>query len=313
MRNVHRLTEGAILLALFAILLGITLYVPILGTVVNFFLSLPFMIFAAKNKRKDAAVFLIASLLISLIIGTFLALPLTLAFGLTGIVIGDFIRNGKPRNTAFIAGSIVFLFNLVIVYVVTVVFLSINFIEDSIQLLRESIEQSTQIVSSLSLLGEPDEAMIQQLYAAVELLHTLTPSLFVLFSFIAVFIIQLVSYPILKRLGMKVVVGEPFRNLKLPRNILYLFILAFLASLIFQPDSGSYFHLALSNISYILQLLIIIQGFSFITYISYQKKWPKAVPILALISIMLIPIVLYIVWILGIIDLGLDLRNKLTR
>lgn len=313
MKNVHRLTEGAILLAIFAILLVITLYVPVLGTVAHFFLALPFMMFATKNKRKDAVAFLIASLLLSLMVGTILALPLTLGYGLTGIIMGDFIRNGKSRNIVFIAGSIVFMLNLVVQYIITVVLFNLDVIEESIQLLRSSIEQASKIVSNLGLLQESNEVMIQQLNAAVDLLQILTPSLFVLASFLAVFIVQLVSFPVLKRFGVKVAGGKPFRDLKLPRNILYLFLIALLASLIFQPESGSYLHLALSNISYILQLVIIVQGLSFIWYISYQKQWPKAVPILILIALMLMPMVLYIVWILGIMDLGLDLRSKLIR
>ncbi|WP_428910269.1 YybS family protein [Niallia sp. Krafla_26] len=311
MRNVHRLTEGAIILAIFVILLLITIYVPILGTVVNFFLALPFMMFAAKNNRKDAAVFLIASLLLSLLVGTLLAIPLTLAYGLTGIVIGDFIRNGKSRNAALIAGSLTFLLNLVLQYVISILFFNLNFIEESILLLRESIDQSISMITRFG--QEPNEAMVQQLYSSIDLIGTLIPTLFVLFSFLIVIIIQLVSYPILKRFGLKVALGSPFRSLKLPRSILYYFLIAFLASWIIQPEPGSYFHLALSNISYILQLLIIVQGLSFIWFISYHKKWSKAVPVLATVTLFLMPMALYIIWILGIIDLGLDLRKNLIH
>jgi len=311
LRNVHRLTEGAILLAVFAILLVITLYVPVLGTVVNFFLALPFMMFAAKNNRKEAFVFLIASLLISLIVGSLLALPLTLSYGLTGIVMGDFIRNQKSRNAAFIAGSITFLLNLVIQFVISVALFNINYIKESIQLLRESIEQSVQIISSFS--QQPNDAMIERLYSAVDMIQTLTPTLFVVASFSVVFFVQLVSYPILKRFGIPVIGGEPFRSFKLPRNILYYFLIAFITSLIVQPENGSYFQLALSNIMFILQLLIIVQGLSLIWYVCYQKKWPKAVPILATIALFIMPLMLYIVWVLGIIDLGFDLRKRLIH
>ncbi len=311
MRNIHRLTEGAILLAAFTILLLMTVYVPVLGTVVNFFLALPFMMFSARNNRKESFVFLIASLFLSLIAGSLLALPLTLAYGLTGIVIGDFIRNEKPKQAAFIAGSITFLINLVIQYVISIVFLNMDIIKESIQLLRESIDQYIKIVTSLS--QEPNEAMAQKLYAAIDLIEILTPTIFVITSFSIVFIIQLVSYPILKRFGIKVVVGEHFRNFKLPKSMIYYFLIALLVNLIIQPESGSYIHLALSNILFILLLLIVVQGLSFIWYFSYQKSLSKAVPILVTIAMFLMPLILYIVWILGIMDLGFDLRKKLNH
>ena len=311
MRNIHRLTEGAILLAAFTILLLMTVYVPVLGTVVNFFLALPFMMFSARNNRKESFVFLIASLFLSLIAGSLLALPLTLAYGLTGIVIGDFIRNEKPKQAALIAGSITLLINLVIQYVISIVFLNMDIIKESIQLLRESIDEYIKIVTSLS--QAPNEAVAQKLYAAIDLIEILTPTIFVITSFSIVFIIQLVSYPILKRFGIKVVLGEHFRNFKLPKSMIYYFLIALLINLIFQPESGSYLHLALSNILFILLLLIVVQGLSFIWYFSYQKSLSKAVPILVTIAMFLMPLILYIVWILGIMDLGFDLRKKLNH
>lgn len=310
MRNIHRLTEGAILLAAFTILLLMTVYVPVLGTVVNFFLALPFMMFSARNNRKESFVFFIASVPLSLIAGSLLAIPLTLSYGLTGVIIGDFIRNGKSKQAALIAGSIIFLINLVIQYVISIVFLNMDIIKESLQLLRESIDQFIKIATSLS--QAPNEEVFQRLYAAVDLIGILTPTIFVITSFSIVFIIQSVSYPILKRFGIKVVEGEHFRNFKLPKSMIYYFSIALLANLIIQPESGSYIHLALSNTLFILLLLIVVQGLSFIWYFSYQKGLSKAVPILVTISMFLMPLILYIVWILGIMDLGFDLRKKLN-
>jgi uncharacterized protein YybS (DUF2232 family) len=311
LRNIHRLTEGAILLAAFTILLLMTVYVPVLGSVVNFFLALPFMMFSARNNRKETLVFLIASLLLSLIAGSFLAIPLTLSYGLTGIVIGDFIRNEKSKQTALIAGSITFLINLVIQYVISIVFLNMDIIKESIQLLREGIDQYIKIMTSLS--QAPNEVVAQRLYAAVDLIGILTPTIFVITSFSIVFIIQLVSYPILKRFGTHVVVGELFRDFKLPKSMIYYFLIALLVNLIFQPESGSYVHLALSNILFILLLLIVVQGLSFVWYFSYQKSLSKAIPIIVTIAMFLMPLILYIVWILGIMDLGFDLRKRLNH
>lgn len=311
MRNIHRLTEGAILLAAFTILLLMTLYIPVLGTVVNFFLALPFMMFSARNNRKESFVFLIASLLLSLMAGSFLALLLTLSCGLTGIVIGDFIRNEKSKQAAFIAGSITFLINLVIQYVISIVFLNMDIIKQSLQLLREGIDQYSKIATSLN--QAPNEAVYQRLYAAVDLIGILTPTIFVITSFSIVFIIQSISYPMLKRFGIKVVVGGHFRDFMLPKSMIYYFLIALLANLIFKPESGSYVHLALSNILFILLLLIVVQGLSFIWYISFQKSMSKAIPVLVTIAMFLMPLILYIVWILGIMDLGFDLRKKLNH
>lgn len=311
MKNVHKLTEGAILLTVFAVILLITLYIPILGAVINLFLSLPFIFFSAKNNRKDSFVFLVASLLLSLIVGTFLAIPLTLAYGLTGIVMGDFVRHKRGRGAGLIAGSITFLLNLVVQYGVAVAFFKVDFIKQSMELLKQSIDQSKDLLKVLD--QEPNAALFDRFNSAIDMLQLLTPSLFVIASCMAVLLIQLVSFPIIKRFGIDTGAWKPFRELTLPKNLLFYFLIAFLVSLIFQPETGSYFYLALINIMFILQLVMLVQGLSFVWFISHVKGWSRAIPIIVTVSLFIMPILLYIVWILGIIDLGFDLRKKITK
>ena len=311
LKNVHKLTEGAILLAIFAVLLLVTLYVPILGAVVNLFLSLPFIFFAAKNKRKLSIVFLVAAIMISLIVGSFLAIPLTISYGLTGLVIGDFIRHKKGRGISFIAASITYLLLLVVQYVIAVAFFHVNFIEQSIDLLRQSIQQSVNMLKALG--QEPNDILLNQLNAGIDLLQSLTPSLFVMGSFAAVFLIQLVSFPIIKRFGIEINGWKPFKDLLLPRSLLVYFIIALAASQFIHFENGDYFSLALTNIVFILQLLILVQGISFVYYVSHLKGWPRSLPIIATIALFMIPILLYIVLILGIMDLGLDFREKISK
>ncbi|MBS4189852.1 YybS family protein [Bacillus sp. FJAT-49705] len=309
MRNVHKLTEGAVLLAAFAVLLLITIYIPFLGIVSNLFLAVPFILFGTKNTRMYAVVFLIASLMISLIVGTILAIPLTLSFGMTGLVIGQLIKEGKSRTSSFIAATLVFLITLLLQYAVAVVFFNINFIEDIMSLMTEAFNRSR---SMLEAFGQ-NPAIMEQFEAALKMLESLTPSLFVLASLFAVILIELVSFPVVKRFGVKVENRKPFREIVFPKSILWYYLITILATLIFKPEEGSYWFLALVNISFILQLLMVLQGLSFIYYICYKKGMLKGIPIIATIFTFILPIFLYIVRILGIIDLGFDLRKRFEK
>ncbi len=311
LKSVHKLTEGAILLAIFAVLLLLTLYVPILGAVVNLFLSLPFILFAAKNNRKGSIVFLVASIIISLIVGTFLAIPITISYGLTGLVIGDFIRHKKSRGISFIAASITYLLLFVVQYAIAVAFFNVNFIEQTMDLLRQSIEQSVSISSALG--QEPSDMLLNRLNAGIDLLQTLTPSLFVVGSFVAVFFIQLVTFPIIKRFGIEIDGWKSFKDLILPKHLLIYFIIALAASQFIHFENGSYLSVALTNIVFILQLLILVQGISLVYFVSHLKGWPRAFPIIVTIALFMVPFLLYIVLILGIMDLGLDFRNKIIK
>ncbi|WP_436374339.1 YybS family protein [Cytobacillus sp. BC1816] len=310
MNNVHKLTEGAVLLAVFAVLLLISLYVPFLGTLSVFFLALPFIMFSAKNNRMYAIVFLTGGILLSLIIGSFMALPLVLPFGLTGTVIGIFISENKGRLPSFIAGTLVFLASLLILYAAAVALFNVNIIQEGINMMEESIQISEGVLEGF---GQNADKAVEQFTEGLKMIETLTPSLFVMTSVISVFVIQLVSFPIAKRFGIQVESWKPFREMSLPKSILWYYLITIIVSFLFNPSEGSYWFMALVNIAFILQIFMVIQGLSLIFFFSHLKGWPKAVPVLAAVFTFLMPFLLYIVRILGIIDLGFDLRQRLGK
>ncbi len=62
MKQTKFITEGAALLAIYAILLLISMYVPILGTVVTFALPLPFILLMIRHKLSNVLVIFVAAL-----------------------------------------------------------------------------------------------------------------------------------------------------------------------------------------------------------------------------------------------------------
>lgn len=311
MKNVNRLTYGAILLAIFAVILLITLYVPVIGVIMNLFLPLPFIMFAGKNDNKSSLVFFVASIFISFIVGTLFAIPLTLAYGMTGLIMGILIREGKSRIFVFISGTLVFLVNLVGSYIISILFFEFDIIEDTMNLLKDSFENSIQLLNSFG--QNPNDELLKQFETSLTTMETLIPSIFVIASLTMVFIIELVNRPIAKRFGIQIKNWQPFRNLVLPRSIIWYYLLTLLLSFIVKPETGSFYYSAVANIGFILQFLLIIQGLSFVYYYSYLKKWSKFVPVFVTFMMFFVPIVLYIVRILGIIDLGFDLRRRLEK
>jgi uncharacterized protein YybS (DUF2232 family) len=308
-KNVRKLTEGAILIAAFTVLLLLTIYVPVIGVVVNLFLPLPFILFAAKNELKSIIVFVIVSLLISFITGTIFALPLTLAYGLTGAVMGYLLQKNKNRTTILISGSLVFLVNLVIQYIVTSAFFHFNIIDEMLKTIHDSLDMSSKMFTNM---GQQQESkkVLDQFEKGIDQIKTLVPSLFVISSFIVVFFIQLLSLPILKRFGIKVENWKPMREISLPRSLLWYYLLAMLGNLLFHPETGTYLYNALQNLTYILQMFMVFQGLTFIFYFFYKRGSQKSFPILISVFTILIPLFLYIIGILGIIDLGFGLKGR---
>jgi uncharacterized protein YybS (DUF2232 family) len=308
LNNVRKLTEGAILLAAFTVLLLITIYAPVIGVIVNFVLPIPFILFAAKNDWKSILVFTIAGLLISFIAGAIVALPLTLTYGITGAVMGYFIQKNKSRTSVLIAGSLIFLVSLIIQYVVSAAFFHFNFVDELIKTMRDSLSTSSNILKGLGQ-QQQSKQVLKQFAQTLDLIKTLVPSLFVISSFFAVFIIQLVSIPVLKRFGINMGSWKPFREISLPRSLLWYYLIVMVLGMFVHLQSGSYWNTALINLTYILQLFMLFQGITFIFYYFHQRGASRTLPIIIVVISFIMPFLLYIIGILGIIDLGFGLRK----
>jgi uncharacterized protein YybS (DUF2232 family) len=308
-RNAHKLTEGAVLLAIFAVLLLITLYVPVLNIVSNLFLVLPFIYFSWKNEFKSIFVFLVASLIIALIVGTLIALPATLLFGTTGIALGYLAQKKKSRFTMLLVASLVFLANVLVQYGVVVTLFDFNFAKEASTIINESFASSAKILEATGQPAQDMEVLKEQLDTMVQMIETLLPTMLVMGSLIIVFLLQLINFPVLKRFGLEYPYWKKFRDLTFPKSILWYYLISALLSIILRPEVGTYLNTVLMNVAYILQFLLVIQGLSFIYFYSHSKGWPRFVPIIATV---LLPILLYIIRILGIIDLGFDLRKRVA-
>jgi uncharacterized protein YybS (DUF2232 family) len=308
LKNTRLLTEGALLLAVFVVLLLISIYVPILWIISFLFLVLPFILFSAKHPFKYSLLMLIGACILSALLGTFLAVPLALASGTTGIVMGWFIKEKKDKVTLFIASSLTMLVNIVAQYALSIVLFDIDMIQDTIKLMKESFNQSADMLANFG--QSVDGEVMEQFNNSIDLIGTLTPTLFLMSAFLLVLLFILVNFPILKRLGIDTPKFKPFREWKLPKSILWYYLLVLVLSITIQPETGSYYYTALINLLYVLQTLMAVQGLAFIFFYSHLKGWSKG--LLTLVIIVSIPL-LYIVRILGIIDLGFDLRQRLQR
>ncbi|MHC0039358.1 YybS family protein [Pseudoneobacillus sp. C159] len=313
MKNAHRLTEGAVLLAIYAVLLLITLYVPMLGLVSTWVLVLPFIYFSWKNDWNGIIVFFIASLAISLIVGSLMAIPATILFGSTGISLGYLTKKGKSRMTILLTTTLVFLVNVIAQYGAAVVFFEFNFIKEMTTMMNESFNRSFKMLEMLGGADNNIDILKEQIDLMMKMIQLLLPSMLVVGSFFIVFLLQLINFPILKRFGLDIPKWHAFRDVVLPKSILWYYLLTALLSIILKPEEGSFLNTALWNLSYILQILLVVQGLSFVYFVSHLKGWPKFIPILSTVFVFLVPVVLYIIRILGIIDLGFELRKRLVK
>ncbi|MEK3646776.1 MULTISPECIES: YybS family protein [unclassified Aeribacillus] len=307
MKRTNVLTEGAIFVAIYTVFLLITLYVPILSVISIFFLSTPFIIFGIRHGIKQSFVLLLASIVMTFLVGSIVSLPIGLMFSVTGIIMAYFYRQ-KRQLFALIGGTISLLINFVLDYALSIVFLGVDLFSDVIQQTKSSVRETLAAFPSMD--EEMKKTMMEQMNEQFDLLMNLLPSMFVIVSFMLAAIIHILNIGIIKRLKLNVGTITPFRDWKFPKSIIWYYLIATLLMLINLPKE-SFLNIALYNIVFVLQAVLLIQGFSFIFYFCHVKKLSKAVPVLIVIGTFILPILLYPVRILGIIDLGFNLREKI--
>ncbi|MBU8786243.1 MULTISPECIES: YybS family protein [Bacillus] len=309
MKQTRTLVEGAILVSLFAVVMMISLYLPFVGTFLLLALPLPAMIQTIRHGVKPGLFMGLVSLPVSLITGSLSSLAFAVPVTAAGILMGFHYRKNEPAQ-AIASAAVAYMVSIVLLLFISIQFLGLNLIEEINQSYNESFKMSESIMKQF---GNDDEAAKQLELVREQLKQAqyLYPTVIVIFSAITAFLNHLIAKPVLRRFAMQIPSLKPFRELKLPQGTIWLYLLTILLSLA-PAEEGSVFYSIILNASVMMGFIIAIQGFSFVFYFCHAKKLPTALPVLFLIFGLLTPL-MYLVRILGIIDIGFNLREKVKK
>ncbi|EPC8408284.1 hypothetical protein CN479_08385 [Bacillus thuringiensis] len=309
MKQTKFITEGAALLAIYVILLLISMYVPILGTVVTFALPLPFILLTIRYKLSNVLVIFVAALFVTIIVSQPMNLVKTTMFGLIGIVLGYMYKTRKKPVEILIAGTLAYLIGFVLIYVASIKFFNIDIMKQMQSVFSESMVQSEKIVSAIGMpISKEQKELLTQMN---DILQSLFPSILVLVSVCFSWITVIISGSVLKKLKHDIIPWPKFKDLQLPKSIVWYYVIFILLATFIKVDPTSYLHMVFSNLYVIFALLLVLQGLTFISFLAYRKGFTKGVPIISFIVCMFIPMLFPLVTILGIIDLGISLRSKI--
>ncbi|MED0968164.1 YybS family protein [Bacillus paramycoides] len=309
MKSTRFITEGAALLAIYAILLLISMYVPILGAVVTFALPLPFILLTVRHKLSNVLVIFVAALFITVIVSQPISLIKTVMFGLIGVVLGYMYKKGKKPVEILIAGTLAYLIGIMLIYVGSIKFFNIDLMKQMQNMFSESMAQSEKIVSAAGMpISKEQKELLGQFN---DMLQTLFPSLLVMVSLCFSWITVMISGSVLRKLKYDITAWPKFKDIQLPKSIIWYYVIFILLSTFMKVEPTSYLHMVFSNLYVIFAMLLVFQGLTFIAFVAHRKGFTKGVPIISFIVCMFIPMLFPLVTILGIIDLGISLRSKM--
>ena len=297
------MTQGAMMIALFLLLLALAFYVPVLNMVAFIFAPLPLAWYSATYNRKLAIGVSLLAIAASIFVGNLLIIPLALILAVVGLVMGDCLREKKSKIYLLMATGTAILLTFALQFVLSVRFLGVNFIEESMHLAQDAYKES--LAYSAKITGQ-ELQMEEQLKQVFDMMEMSMPANITISVFILAFIWLLVLLPILKRLKVEVPKFPPFRDMRLPRAILWYYLIVLSINLFIQPEYGSGLYVVMLNLSMVLWVLLTVQGISFIHFVIDAFRYPGFLKVLA--TILAIPMYSFVV-LVGIIDLGFNLRE----
>ncbi|WP_026695835.1 YybS family protein [Peribacillus kribbensis] len=307
MNNGRKIAESAALLTVFCILLFLCLQLPVIGTFLTLILPLPFVLVASKYDLSWSICYLAAGAVLTTVIGSLYFLPTALLFGGTGIAIGYNLRKKNSFGTLYLSSVMIFLTGMVILYIFIIYFLHMNIIETAIKMMENSMNQSSKFLEQLG--QAPNEAVTKNFTEKLKMIKMLVPSIFVISSMTMVLVILAVLTPFLKRLSKTPLIWKSLGNLQLPKSVLWYYLIVMALSFFVHSGQGTMF-IIIANLLYILQFLILLQGYSLVFFFSSVKGWSKALTWTAVVFSFFLPIFQYVIRLLGIIDLGMRIRER---
>ncbi|MCY7618290.1 MULTISPECIES: YybS family protein [Bacillus] len=311
MKQTKALVEGAIMISIFSVMMLFYLYVPLLSIIFFLAAPIPIILYTIRHGLKKGIAAGAIGIVISFLIGSLAGLmsaPILIAAGLG---MGVFYSRRQPGN-AIITGALIYLFSFLISFIVSVQLFQV----DIMGIAKESVEQMIPMLESvLKQSGASEQNIAKQLKQFREMqdaaLSALPVALLIGVTLLA-FVNHWFVQPLIKRFVKDMPVLKKFKDMRLPKSMVWYYLLTLLLMLI-QTEKGSFLWLVQTSAFQILFILVLIQGFSFIFYYCHEKSISKAVPIFAIVLGVLYPPVGVIVRIIGIADIGFDLREKVKN
>lgn len=299
------------MMSIFAVMMLFYLYVPLLSIIFFLAAPIPIILYTIRHGLKKGIAAGAIGIVISFLIGSMAGLmsaPILIAVGLG---MGVFYSKRQPGN-AIITGALIYLFSILISFVISVQLFQI----DIMNIAKESIEQMMPMVESvLKQSGASEKDIAKQLKQFKEMqdtaLSALPVALLILVTLMA-FVNHWFVQPLLKRFVKDMPSLKKFKDMRLPKSMVWYYLLTLLLMLI-QTEKGSFLWLVQTSAFQILFILVLIQGFSFLFYYCHEKNISKAVPIFAVVLTVFFPPIGVIVRIIGIADIGFDLREKVKN
>src|SRR5690625_2617710 len=160
MNQSRKITDGALLTAVYVVLLLLVIFIPFFISFGVFILSIPFIIYAAKYNWKPSLIMFSVAILLSFVFATIVSLPLTLLAGIGGIAIGSTMSMNLSAYEVWARGTLGFIVGFVLVVLILQFVLNINIYAEMDIIIEESINMMKTIIDQFDFGAEVENQIV---------------------------------------------------------------------------------------------------------------------------------------------------------
>jgi len=283
----------AVLLSLFTPLSLITLHI----------LLVPLVVLLVLSDRLKALIVIgaivAASALLLPGIGTFFAL-LTLFYLIPAWAMSVYYRRDRNAGQAIIAGIVAFIAIILVLLLILSIFqFNLN------EFMASSLKDNEAVMMWLTAL-----VSMENIDKAIYMITLMAPLMIIIYSVYTTVLAHWIGRKLLVRYQIDIPKLKPMKEWKLPRSMLYMYLVLLLLEFFFVFEMGSAINVILLNAVPLLTYAIALQGIGLLFAVAEAKGWNRALPIAGIVLLPLMPQL--ISWI-GVADMAFPLRSKLAR
>ncbi|MFW5648814.1 MAG: YybS family protein [Candidatus Alkaliphilus sp. MAG34] len=296
--------EAALIAAITTVLTVSVVYIPILSVSIML-VPVPFIILAYRHgNRYSILSFVTFSLLIGILVELIYAGFLLLVFGPMILAMGHFIKKQKEPYAVIGIGTAISVLSMLIILQIASYIGNVNIVDEIALAMESIVSKQVDMLKNMNIDALSADEVLNYLLMIV-------PGVFVIQSMITAFGNYYIAINILKRFdaGNSNTELPQFSNFKLPKNIVFGFVVIFILSYLTRYVKGIYHANLLTNVTLLFVFIFFVQGMSVISHLIKRTKIPKAIRIFLLVVILFISPLLTVISFVGLLDAIVNIRN----
>ncbi|PZD96602.1 DUF2232 domain-containing protein [Paenibacillus sambharensis] len=286
-----------------ALVLLFSIAVPGVNVLTITFLMVPYVVLYTM---LPAAAFAVHMLVIwvagYLLIGP-AALIVGLFFLIPGIVMGQLYKKKASARTAITGGTLALLAQFLLELLILQFAFDIALLSEMGNIIRENIATlSRDGLMPGNWTADMTEELIRTSMQSL-------PVMLIIVSFVYAAVTHFLARRALRTAGIEVAAFPQAKDWMLPRSFVFYYLIVILFDLFMTTKDNTYFSVVIINLLPLLRFAFTVQAIGFFFFLAAQKNWPRVVPLLLTVPVLLFPPLSLI----GVIDVAFPLRKSFTK